>query len=781
MKQIFILRKGGSMNKKSDEIVREMTLEEKAGMCSGRDTWWLKSLPHLGINSIMMSDGPHGLRKQLEEGDNLGLSESLPAVCYPTASALACSFDRELIFKVGASIAKEARAEKISVVLGPGVNIKRSPLCGRNFEYFSEDPLVSGELGAAMINGMQSLGIGASLKHFALNNQETRRRTVNVVVDERAFREIYLKPFEIAVKKSKPWTVMCAYNRIEGYYCSENKRLLNDILRNEWGYEGLVVSDWGAVNNRPLGVEAGNDLEMPGSFGLNDKKIIDAIETGKLKTEDLDKAVKNVVNLILKSQKNIGDYKCDIDECHEIAVNASEEAAVLLKNKDSILPLSTGMKIAVIGEMAKQPRYQGTGSSKINPYKIESAWDYIKTLGIDAVYSEGENADEVTEMLKDRDVAIIFAGMTDIFESEGFDRVNLAIPKEQNELINRISESFKNIVVVLAGGAPMELPWVDKVKGILMMYLGGEGVGRASINLIFGKKSPSGKLAETWPLSLSDTPAYNNFPGGRVNVEYRESIYVGYRYYDTAKLEVLFPFGFGLSYTEFKYSNLNDDGENITVTVENTGNFGAKHVVLLFVSHVNPNVFMASRELKGFEKVFLNPGEKKMVNFPISNIDLSYYNTKIPGWHTDSGEYIFSVGDLEIKRKVYSVEVEQGDYINLTLKEFPKSEFEVLYGKELGDCDTRAKRPFTINNNLEDVQHTLIGKLVHSIMKVVIKKIAAGDQVTIKMIMSEMLTIPFHVIIASYPDMMKPNQVEGLINILNLNFIKGFKKLIWGK
>lgn len=761
-----------------ESILKELTIEEKAGLCSGKDTWWLKSVPRLGIESIMMSDGPHGLRKQVEEGDNLGLSESLPAVCYPTASALACSFDRDLLYKVGESIALEAKAEKISVVLGPGVNIKRSPLCGRNFEYFSEDPFLAGELAASMINGMQNIGVGSSLKHFAVNNQETRRRTVNAVVDERALREIYLKAFEIAVKKSRPWTVMSAYNRFEGIYCSENKRLLTDILRNEWGFKGLVVSDWGAVNNRPLGVEAGNDLEMPGSFGLNDKKIVEVVNNDALKMEELDKAVGNVLDLISKAEKNLGEYGCDMEERHGMAVLAAEESAVLLKNEDGTLPLSKDMKIAVVGEMAKKPRYQGTGSSKINPYKIESAWDNLISMGINAEYSDGNSIDEAIKISKDKDAVLVFAGMTDIYESEGFDRKNLEMPESHNKLINELAGIYNNVIVVLAGGAPMELPWINNIKSVLMMYLGGEGTGKAAVNLLFGNKSPSGRLAETWPLKLSDTPSHKNFPGGRVNVEYRESIFVGYRYYDTAGIEVLFPFGHGLSYGELLYSDIDDDGEEVSITVENIGNVAAKESVLLYTSLENSKIIRPKRELKGFEKISLEPGEKKKVKFVVKNSELAYYNTKISDWYVEPGDYNITIGNLSVKRKVVGEEKPQEEDVKITLGEFPKEEFENIMGREIGDCNARAKRPFTVNNNLEDVNYTMLGKLILIIMKRIIRKISDGDEVTQAMIMSEMMTIPFHVIIASYPDMMKPSQVRGILDLLNFHFIKGIKKFL---
>lgn len=666
------------MERDIKKLISQMTLEEKASLCSGLDFWHLKGIERLGIPSIMVSDGPHGLRKQDEKGDHVGIYNSVPATCFPSAAGLASSWNRELVEKVGAALGEECQAEGVSVLLGPGANIKRSPLCGRNFEYFSEDPYLSSEMAASHIKGVQSQGVGTSLKHFAANNQEHRRMSVDAVVDERTFREIYLASFEGAVKKGKPWTVMCSYNKINGEYASENKYLLTDILRDEWGFEGFVVSDWGAVNERVKGLEAGLDLEMPSSFGIGDQKIVEAVKEGKLSEEVLDRAVERILNIIFKAVDNRKENATyDKEEHHRLAREVARECMVLLKNEDNILPLKRQGTIAVIGEFARKPRYQGGGSSHVNPTKLDDIYEEIKKSAGDnvrVIYAQGYNVDkdEVDESLleeakrvaKEADVAVIFAGLPERYESEGYDRQHMRMPENHCALIEGVAEVQPNVVVVLSNGSPVEMPWLDKVKGLLEAYLGGQALGGAIADLLFGDANPSGKLAETFPKKLSDNPSYLNFPGEGDRVEYREGVFVGYRYYDKKGIEPLFPFGYGLSYTTFEYSDLTIskkemlDTETVTVSVKvkNTGEMAGKEIVQLYVRNVESTVIRPEKELKGFEKVELKPGEEKTVTFELDKRAFAYYNVDIRDWHVETGEFEILIGkssrDIVLKDKI---------------------------------------------------------------------------------------------------------------------------------
>lgn len=657
-----------------DKILSELTLEEKASLCSGEGFWHTKSVERLDIQRIMVSDGPHGLRKVNEEKDCL-TDESIKAVCFPTASSLACSFDRGLLEKLGKALGDECQAEGVAVLLGPGANIKRSPLCGRNFEYFSEDPYLSTEMASAYIKGVQSRGVGTSLKHFALNNQEHRRMSTSAEVDERTLREIYLASFEGAVKNAKPWTVMCSYNRINGVHASENPKLLTDILRDEWGYKGLVVSDWGAVDNRVNGVEAGLDLEMPSSMGKNDKFIVDAVRQGKLDIKDVDKCVRRVLELLEKYEDSKkSDAVWDKEKDHKLASEIESECMVLLKNEDNILPLDMNKKIAFIGKFAECPRHQGGGSSHINSYKVTSALEAVKDI-CEVSYSEGYLTDEdrmdekliddAVKTAKDCDIAVLFVGLPDLFESEGYDRSHIRLPECQLELIKRVGEVNKNVVIVLHNGSAVEMPFADDVKGILEAYLGGQAVGQAEVDILFGKKNPCGKLAETFPRKLSDNPSYLNFPGEGDRVRYQEGIFIGYRYYDKKEIEPLFPFGYGLSYTTFEYKDIevsktemNDDEELVvTVTIKNTGNVKGKEIVQLYVNDEQSSVIRPVKELKGFEKVSLNPGEEKRIAFVLNKRSFAYYNTDICDWYTEYGKYNILVGsssrDIRLKSSVY--------------------------------------------------------------------------------------------------------------------------------
>jgi beta-glucosidase len=653
------------MKRNIKQLISEMTLEEKASLCSGLNFWRLKGVERLGIPSIMVTDGPHGLRKQGGSGDHLGIYQSVPATCFPSAVGLASTWNRTLIEKVGIALGEECQAEDVSVLLGPGANIKRSPLCGRNFEYFSEDPYLSSEMAANHVKGVQSQGVGTSLKHFAVNNQEHRRMSVDAIVDERTLREIYLASFENVVKQSQPWTVMCSYNRVNGEYASENKTLLTDILKDEWGFEGFVVSDWGAVNERAHGLEAGLELEMPSSNGLGDRKIVAAVKNGQLSEQTLDQAVERLLNIIfmaVDNKKENASYDKEVH--HKLAKEAATESMVLLKNEDKILPLKKEGKVAIIGEFAVKPRYQGGGSSHINPTKLENIYEEIEKVasGVEVRYAKGYDLksdssdeqliEEAKEVAKQADRAVLFVGLPDRYESEGYDREHLRIPNNHQALIEAIAEVQPNLVVVLSNGAPIEMPWLPKVKGLLEGYLGGQALGGAIADLLFGHESPSGKLAETFPQALSHNPSYLNFPGEEDKVEYKEGLFVGYRYYDTKGIEPLFPFGYGLSYTNFEYSNLvinkaeilDTEEVEVTVKVKNTGDVTGKEIVQLYVRDVKSTVIRPVKELKGFEKVELQPGEERTVTFTLDKRAFTYYNVELKDWHVESGLFEILVG-----------------------------------------------------------------------------------------------------------------------------------------
>lgn len=699
-----------------NQILSKMTLEQKANMCSGVDFWHTAAYEELGLPDIMVSDGPHGLRKQEEEVDHMGAAESIKAICFPTASAMACSFDRELLQTVGDALGEECIAENVAVLLGPGLNMKRSPLCGRNFEYYSEDPYLAGELGTSLIQGIQSRNVGTSLKHFAANNQEWRRMSISVQADERTLREIYLSAFEKVVKEAKPWTIMCSYNRINGVYSCENKWLLNDVLREEWGYDGLVMTDWGAMNQRVPALKAGLDLEMPSSHGETDKQIVAAVKDGTLDESILDKAVLRVLNLVNKYVSHKPETRPSYDKKahHALARKTASESAVLLKN-NGILPLVSGQKIAIIGEFAKNPRIQGGGSSHINCTEITSALEafaasnempgehicengvchmvpplryeisYAAGYGIQEDKIDEDLMAEAVETAKDADVAVVFAGLPDEFESEGYDRTHLNMPECQNRLIERICDVQKNVVVVLHNGSPICMPWLDRVSAVLEMYLAGQASGGAAVDLLTGRVNPSGKLAESFPLQLEDNPSFLNFPGKRYEVSYSEGVFIGYRYYDKKKMDVLFPFGYGLSYTTFEYSNLriNDtacenatvhsspfgncpgrglsgniiynnsnpvisalDTEPITVSVDitNTGKVAGKEIVELYIKNFIGIENRPEKELKEFAKVSLLPGETKTITFTLNDRSFAYYSESAKDWFVESGIYHILIG-----------------------------------------------------------------------------------------------------------------------------------------
>ena len=797
---------------KAREIAAQLTLEEKASLTSGLNFWYLKGIDRLGLPSIMVTDGPHGLRKQDGSADQIGIMKSVPAVCFPTSAATACSFDRNLIERIGAALGEECRQEDVAVILGPGVNIKRSPLCGRNFEYFSEDPYLSGELASALVRGVQGQNVGVSVKHYAFNNQETRRMTSDSVVDERTAREIYLPAFEAVVKNAGPWTLMCSYNRFESEYCSENRRLLTDILRDEWGFDGLVMSDWGAVNDRCKGVSAGLDLQMPADGGNNDKLVIGSVRNGSLSEAELDAAVINVIGLILKSQDR-APFRYDSDIHRALAAQAAIESTVLLKNEDNILPAPERAEIALIGAFAEEPRYQGAGSSKIEPVKLDSVCDCLKESGAAFVYAAGYRLDsdrpdesliaEAAAMAKDKDRVFIIAGLPALYESEGFDRTSMKMPESHNRLIESVAMVNENVIVVLLGGAPMEMIWQDRVKGILLCYLGGEAIGKAVADLISGKASPGGRLAESWPFSAEDSPSAAFFPGYQKTTEYRESIYVGYRYYDTAEKPVRFPFGFGLSYTSFDYSEPKlsrtsmDDTETLTVSisVKNTGKLAGSEVVQLYVAHKNPTIFKAAQELKGFEKVILEPGESRTVGFSLGKQDFAYYNTLISDWHVESGEYELRIGassrDIRIRETVKvnsTVQAQIPDFrvtaagyydLKQGIANIPYDDFAAILGRPLPPRDRGENEPFDGNSTFGEIRSKWFGRLFTKMVKKQAAKALGGAADDLgAMIDSVFEDMPMRSLKAMAGDRITPSLMDGLLTVLNGSFFAGVLKMM---
>jgi beta-glucosidase len=658
------------------KILGELTLEEKAALCGGSDSLHLSGVERLGVPKIFVSDATHGIRRPVRDGDLTRLVvPSIVSVCFPTASSAACSFDRDLLHELGETLGNECLAEEVDILLGPGINIKRSPLCGRNFEYYSEDPLLAGVLASSYINGIQSRGVGVSVKHYAVNNQEKRRMTVDARIDERTLHEIYLRAFAIVVKKAKPRTIMCSYNKVNGEYASENRYLLTEVLREQFGFEGFVMSDWGAVNDRVKGLEAGLDLEMPHTNDYNTKRIIDAVNAGTLPVKTLDRSVERILRVIDKRVNGRASGTVyDRDADHEKARVFAEQCMVLLKNDENTLPLAKNKKIAFVGNFADNPRFQGGGSSHVNAYKVPTALEAAKKLAVEARFAAGYSGDEIDEALlveavktaRDADCVVVFAGLPDSYESEGRDRTHLNIPPSHARLIEEIANVQPNTVVVLSNGSPIEMPWLGKVKAVLLAGLAGEAQAEAAVNILFGEVNPSGKLAETYPLKLSDNPSYINFPGEGDVVHYREGIFVGYRHYDKTEREVLFPFGHGLSYTDFEYGNLTLDREElakeeklrVSLTVKNIGKLEGKEIVQVYAAPPNSGaVIRPVKELVDFAKVSLKAGETKTVVFELCRAGFACYNEEIHDWFVEGGDYTLLIGassrDIRLEKTIH--------------------------------------------------------------------------------------------------------------------------------
>ena len=774
------------------KIIAGMTLEEKISLCTGGDFWYTKAMPQHGIPAIMMSDGPHGLRCQAAEADMIGINESLPATCFPTAVTAGATWNKELYAQEGEAIGAEGAAAGVSVVLGPGCNIKRNPLGGRNFEYISEDPYFAGKMAAAFIRGQQSTGVASSVKHFAVNSQEYKRQNGDSQLDERTFREIYLTPFEIAVKEGNPGTVMCSYNKINGIHASDSKALLTDILRNEWGFDGLVVTDWGALNDRIEGYKAGCDLNMPGGSKFMEKATLEAVRSGKLDEAYIDATVERILRLVEKSQ-SIVKPEIDWDAHHALALKVAQQGAVLLKNEDSILPLAEG-DMVLIGHMAANLRYQGSGSSHINPTKLVNISDALPSVPCCACGDKLGNVTEqelrnAVEAAKKKKIAVVVVGLPDSYESEAFDRDHMRLPEGHNKLVEAVAKANPNTVVVLLGGSAMELPWADQVKAILYMGLPGQAGGEAAANLLTGKANPCGKLTETWPCSYEDVICKDTF--GKKNTEYREGIYVGYRYYDKAKKSVRYPFGHGLSYTTFAYSDLIVRDRKVSVQVKNTGAVSGAEVVQLYIAAPKGSIFRPVRELKGFERVELEPGESKIVEFTLDDRSFAIWSE---GWKIPGGTYTVQIAAssrdirleeaVEISSEEMAIPAWQAGSWYETMSGHPsREEWEKLMGHPVPVIPEPKKGQFTMDSTcMEMKDHSFVMKIQYKVTEGIIAKGFGGKKdmsdPSYKMMITCATECPMRSVVISSGGAMSDSLAQGLLHMANGHYIKGIAAML---
>ena len=706
---------------KHPEILQKLSLEQKCALLSGKNTWQTQDYPKQGVPAIWLSDGPNGLRKQAGAADHLGLNPSVPATCFPTAATMANSWDPALGEEVGRALGEETAANRVNVLLGPGLNVKRSPLCGRSFEYFSEDPYLSGKMAAAYVRGIQENGIAACPKHFAVNSQELRRMASNSVLDERTLRELYLTAFEIVVKEAHPKSIMSAYNKVNDTYANENHHLLVDILRKEWGFDGAVITDWGGSNDHVKGVKNGSTLEMP-SPGLGGaRKLLKAVENGELSEHTIDERVDEMLELALSTTEAMekAPHKFDENAHHQLARRAAAESIVLLKNEDAILPLKHGKKVTLIGDFALTPRYQGAGSSMVNPTKVDSLKDAMEAAELDMVgYCSGYERsgkpnkaylDEAVSQAKMADVVILCIGLDESSESEGLDRTYIGIPAVQKQLLDAVAAVNPNVVAVVSAGSVIETDWAAKCKAVVHGYLGGQAGAGAMMEVLTGWQNPCGKLAETIPLRYEDTPAARYFPGRKQNAEYREGLYVGYRYYETANKAVRYPFGYGLSYTTFAYSDLKVNAEKVTFTLTNTGSVAGAEIAQLYVAKPDAAVFRPAKELKGFAKVFLKAGESKTVTIPLDDKTFRYWNVATDRWEVEGGSYQLLVGanvqDIRLTADITLPGTGAPDpyagkdlahYRTAHVQEVPDAEFEALLGRPLPEETTAIDRTMTL-------------------------------------------------------------------------------------
>ena len=768
-----------------------MCLEDKISICNGADFWYTKTMEKYGIPSFMMSDGPHGLRVQKGEADMLGVNVSEPATCFPTAVTSGATWDTELLYAEGQAIGEEGLSLGTDVVLGPGVNIKRDPRCGRNFEYFSEDPFLAGKLGSGWIKGAESTGIGTSLKHFAANSQEYKRFNGNSQLDERTLREIYLPAFETAVKEAQPATVMCAYPMINGVHCSDSRKLLNDILREEWGFKGLVVTDWGALCDRVKAMDAGCDLSMPGGSDYMEDRVAEAVRSGKLDEEAIDACAARVIRLALKSAQLKKNQPFDREAHNAIAQKIAQGGAVLLKNEDGILPLKKE-DIVLIGDMAKNMRYQGSGSSHINPVKLTALTDAMPDVPFVACCDEKgevteESLKEAAEAARKAKTAVVCAGLPGIYESEGFDREDLYMPKGHVRMIEAVAEANSDTVVVLFCGCAVDVPWIDKVKAVMYMGLPGQAGGQAAAHLLTGKVTPSGKLTETWPLKLSDVPSYKTF--GKKYTYYSEGIYTGYRYYQKAEVPVRFPFGYGLSYTSFAYADLKIKDNQITAKITNTGAVSGAEIVQLYIKAPQNSIYRPVRELKGFTKVFLEPSETKEVHF---ELDERSYAVWSDGWKVPGGTYTIELGasseDIRLKTDITieGEEVSIPSWQKGSWYEAPRglpsdAGFEALYGGKIMPEPEIRKGSYTMEMSTMEMKDT--SPIMNMMFKFTEKTIAKGfdgkidySNPTFKMMVMSGADAPMRATVLSSGGMFPANVAEGMLEMANGHMIEGVKK-----
>lgn len=772
-----------------DEILKQMTLLEKIALCSGENFWETKKYEKYGIPSLFMCDGPHGLRKQEDVADMLGVNESRKATCFPAEVTTAGSWDPELLAEIGAAIGEEAKEQGVGLVLGPGANLKRNPLCGRNFEYFSEDPYLAGKLAAGFIRGAEAQGISTSLKHFAANSQEKSRFNSDSVLDDRTLRELYLTAFEIAVKEGKPSTVMCAYPKLNGVHCSDSKTLLTDILRTEWGFSGLVVTDWGAMNDRIEGFRAGCDLNMPGGSEYMEKDVLQAVKNGTLPESCVDDSARRVLKLVFHAAETLSKKTaCDYEAHHALAKRAATEGAVLLKNESGILPLKQDAKIAVIGAMAKSLRYQGAGSSHINPTKLAQPLDFLP----DAMYAPGcdERGDTTDALLaeartaaRQAEIAVVFAGLPDCCESEGFDRDDMKMPAGHLRMIEAVASANPNTVVILLCGCAVECPWADSVKGILYMGLPGQAGGEAIAELLYGRINPSGKLAESWPFTYEDVPSSEVY-GKTTDALYQEGVYVGYRYYDKSGTAVRWPFGYGLSYTEFAYSDLTVDGDTVSVAVKNTGAFAGAEVVQLYLHAPQDGLHRPLRELKGLQKVFLQPGETQTVTFILTDRSFAVWQD---GWKVPSGTYTVCVGGLtaSIEKRGETLPIpawQGGSWYERCTGKPNQADWETLLGHSYMPPLLK-KGSFTMDNTVMEMKdHSLIMKIMFKAVEATIAKGYDGkkdyENPNFRMQLASSAGAPLRSMQISGG--MKGGVLPGMLEIANGHFFRGIWKMIKG-
>lgn len=782
---------------KSKEWIKQMTLEEKASLMSGQDVWRSRGIERLGVPQLFMSDGPHGLRKQATDGDHLGLVEGVEATCFPTSATIANSWDVRLAEEIGTALGKESAYHNVNILLGPGLNTKRNPLCGRNFEYFSEDPYLSGKFAAAYIRGIQTFGGSACPKHFAANNQEYLRMTNDSVVDERTLHELYLTGFEIAVKEGKPHAIMSSYNRVNGIYANEHPYLLQEVLVNQWGFEGIVISDWGGANDPIEGIKSRSHLEMPTPGEDSIYQIVDAVKDGRLKEETLDQRVCEYLNVVEKTQ--LEDVQVDYDSHHRLAQTAAESSIVLLEN-DGTLPLKSSDKLAIIGDFAKTPRYQGAGSSMVNPYQLDRTLEQLSGHDMNVVgFAQGfERSGQFNQSLMDEaiqlamaaDVALVYVGLNEVDEVEGHDRKHLRINQNQIQLLQALSELKVKIVAVISGGSVIEMPWSKYCHAILHGYLSGEAGANAILNVITGKVNPSGKLSETYPLYYEDTPSASYYPGMERTSEYREGIYVGYRYYDKAEVTVQYPFGYGLSYTTFEYSDLTIDSKGVTVKVTNTGTCAGSEIVQLYVGKEQTGVYRPVQELKGFDKVFLEQGETKSVRIEFDDYTFRYYCVTHHSYEVERGQYYIRIGsssrDIQLTGDIFVEGVQTDDKKNITLKKYytgdvtniSRNEFRHLYGKILPESHWDGSRPLTINDSLSQMVYakSFLARLAIKILIGLRDRSYKKGKPDLNLFF--LATMPFRAIAKMSNGMVSIEMTEQIVRIVNGHFFKGLGGLI---